>query len=297
MILYKSINHKNTDLSVREQGFWAIDPKELPPSVFLKTCNRMELYYGQGDVPDSVARHLFRVASGLESALIGEGAVQGQVKEAYLEACKNFNLPSEMHKLFEFALQTGKRVRTQTHISQGAVSHSLATIEMIERERIQLSDVNVTVIGVNKLTSDLLKFLKNKGAKTVFLANRSKAKAQEMALPFGIEVFELKEKQSYLPKTDILITATSAPHYLVNESDCESLNHPMLAIDLAFPRNINPNVVSNPNVHLYNIEDVEKIMQDNIIVRENEVRKAEQIIENEIAQFQNVLLRRMLFTI
>ena len=297
MILYKSINHKNTDLSVREQGFWAIDPKELPPSVFLKTCNRMELYYGQGDVPDSVARHLFRVASGLESALIGEGAVQGQVKEAYLEACKNFTLPSEMHKLFEFALQTGKRVRTQTHISQGAVSHSLATIEMIERERIQLSDVNVTVIVVITLTSDLLKFLKNKGAKTVFLANRSKAKAQEMALPFGIEVFELKEKQSYLPKTDILITATSAPHYLVNESDCESLNHPMLAIDLAFPRNINPNVVSNPNVHLYNIEDVEKIMQDNIIVRENEVRKAEQIIENEIAQFQNVLLRRMLFTI
>ena len=99
-----------------------------------------------------------------------------------------------MNKLFEFALQVGKRVRTETEISHGAVSHSLAAIETIEDEQIDLNNAHITIIGVNKLTADILKFLKNKGAKTVFLANRSQEKAHQLADPLGIPVVSLSEK-------------------------------------------------------------------------------------------------------
>ena len=136
MIQYESISHHNTTLGEREDYFKKINKDNKGASVFLQTCNRIELYYGNGDIPEDVARHLFRVVCGLESAIVGERAVQGQVKEAYLTARKEQKLPAGMHKLFECALQIGKRVRTETQISHGAVSHSLATIEIIEQQNI-----------------------------------------------------------------------------------------------------------------------------------------------------------------
>ena len=161
MIQYKSINHHNTSLTEREEYFKQLNRSEVGPSVFLQTCNRVELYYGDGDIPDSVARHLFRVVCGLESAIVGERAVQGQVKDAYMTARDSGEkLSAGLHKLFECALQIGKRVRTETQISHGAVSHSLATIEIIEREHIDLKNAHIAIIGVNKLTEDIIKFLK-----------------------------------------------------------------------------------------------------------------------------------------
>ena len=217
MIAYKSINQQNFSLEEREAYFHALKKQE--GAVLLQTCNRVELYYGEGDVPDDVARHLFRVTAGLESALIGERAVQGQVKDSYQEAQRQYHLPAEIHKLFTCALQVGKRVRTETEISQGAVSHSLAAIEIMEQEQVDLSSSRITIIGVNKLTSDILKFLKNKGAQLVFLANRSQIKAHQLADPLGISVYELRDKKQFLADTDILISATSAPHALIHAED------------------------------------------------------------------------------
>ena len=305
MIAYQSINQQNTSLADREAYFrqlraetggdgrvlYAAAVPQQSPSVLLQTCNRVELYYGEGDVPADVARHLFRVASGLESALIGERAVQGQVKESYQLAARQHNLSAEMHKLFTYALQTGKRVRTETEISHGAVSHSLAAIEIIEAEHADLSRSRITIIGVNKLTADILKFLKNKGARLIFLANRSQAKAHEQADPLGIEVFELRDKQRFLAETDILISATSAPHAIIRPEDI-STGRPLLAIDLAFPRDIDPRLADLPGVKLYNLRDVEWQVQRNISVRQSEVVRAEAIIEEEIAELQETLLRR-----
>lgn len=292
MITYQSINRQNATLADREVYFselHAAVPQQ--PSVLLQTCNRIELYYGEGNVPDDVARHLFRVASGLESALIGERAVQGQVKASYQQAALQWHLPAEMHKLFTMALETGKRVRTETEIARGAVSHSLAAIEMLVDERIDLHDSRITIIGVNKLTTDILKFLKNKGAKMIFLANRSQIKAHALADPLGIEVFELNDKQRLLAQTDILISATSAPHTIISAADIP-MGHPLIAIDLAFPRDIDPLVGRLPGVTLYNIEDVERRVQKNISVRRQEVLRAEAIIEEEIAALQATLRRR-----
>ena len=260
-------------------------------AVLLQTCNRVELYYGDGDVPDDVARHLFRVTAGLESALIGERAVQGQVKDSYQQAQLQYRLTAEMHKLFSCALEVGKRVRTETEISQGAVSHSLAAIEILQQEQVDLSQSRITIVGVNKLTSDILKFLKNKGARMVFLANRSQMKAHQLADPLGISVFELHDKQRFLADTDILISATSAPHAVIDATDIP-FGKKLLAIDLAFPRDIDPSIGRLPNVRLYNLSDVERRVRENISVRKSEVVRAEAIIEEEIAELQDILRRR-----
>ena len=289
MIAYKSINQQNTSLEAREAYFQGLQVER--GAVLLQTCNRVELYYGEGDVPDDVARHLFRVTAGLESALIGERAVQGQVKESYQQAQLQYRLTAEMHKLFSCALEVGKRVRTETEISQGAVSHSLATIEILQQEQVDLSQSRITIIGVNKLTSDILKFLKNKGARMVFLANRSQMKAHQLADPLGISVFELHDKQRFLADTDILISATSAPHAVIDATDIPAVKK-LLAIDLAFPRDIDPSVGRLPNVRLYNLRDVERRVRENISVRKSEVVRAEAIIEEEIAELQDILRRR-----
>lgn len=291
MISFYSVDHQTASLQEREQLFDRFSGSDRGPSVFLQTCNRMELYYGDGDVPHDVARHLFRVTCGLESAIIGERAVQGQVKDAYLRARISQKLPAGMHKLFECALEVGKRVRNETQVSRGAVSHGLAAIELIEEEGINLKDSRITIIGVNKLTADILKFLQNKGARLVFLGNRSKDKAHRLADPFGISVFGLDERKAFLASTDILISATSARHLIVRRDDI-SVSHPLTAIDLAFPRDIDPSVASMPNVRLFNLDDVERRVQKNISVRRDEVSKAEAIIEDEIAVLDDIMERR-----
>ena len=305
MVHYKSIDQsqfaEGTDIKQQEKVFDDFLKDSLleiqgrkgfsVPYIFLKTCNRSEIYYGDGDVPDEVARHLFRVVSGLESAIIGERAVQGQVKEAYYTAKDQRPLPAELHKLFQSALQVGKRVRNETEISHGAVSHSLAALEILEDVNIDLKNAHITIIGVNKLTADILKFLQNKGAKMVFLANRSQIKAHYLADPLGIKVYTLDEKKDFLAHTDILISATSAPHLIIHKEDIPE-DKRLLAIDLAFPRDIDSRLNELPNVQLYNIRDVERKVRENIEVRGAEVEKAEVIIEEEIQEMQEALERR-----
>ena len=323
MIHYKSIDQsqfaEGTDIKEQERVFDDFLQDSLleiqgshinktPPYIFLKTCNRSEIYYGEGEVPDEVARHLFRVVSGLESAIVGERAVQGQVKEAYYTAKAQRPLTAELHRLFQSALQVGKRVRNETEISHGAVSHSLAALEIIEKTinkksqkekisgidsfgNLDLRDARITIIGVNKLTADILKFLQNKGAQMVFLANRSQIKAHYLADPLGIKVYTLDEKQEFLAHTDILISATSAPHLIIRKEDIPEQKS-LLAIDLAFPRDIDSRLSELPNVQLYNIRDVEKKVRENIEVRGAEVEKAEAIIEEEILEMQEALERR-----
>lgn len=292
MIAYKSISHLNTTLTEREDYFKQLKLSDEGPSVLLQTCNRVELYYGDGDVPDAVARHLFRVVCGLESAIVGERAVQGQVKDAYMAARDSGRkLSAGLHKLFECALQIGKRVRTETQISQGAVSHSLAALEIITRENIDLKHAHIAIIGVNKLTEDIIKFLKNKGAEVVFLANRTMQKAHQMGDPYGIDVYGLEEKRDFLRDADILISATSAPGAIIFKDDLNP-SRQLLAIDLAFPRDIDPAVTELEGVKLYNLQDVERLVQGNIAVRQEEVVKAELMIEEEIGLLREIMERR-----
>ncbi|MDR0814164.1 MAG: glutamyl-tRNA reductase [Bacteroidales bacterium] len=280
MVQCSLINNQQFSLEERETLFSKIHFDENQPHVLLKTCNRIELYWGEGEIPDHIIRHLYRVTSGLESGLIGERAIQGQVKLAYQTACENYRLTPQLHKLFQTAMHTGKRVRNETSISTGAVSHSQAVVDILKKGNLDLRNKVVSIIGVNKLTEDILKFLTARQAVQIFLSSRNFEKATTLAERFKGTAVPLQNKGKMLEFTDILISATSAPHTMVN---CEEMptGKNMLIFDLAFPRDIEAKIADMQGVTLYNLDDIERHAANNLSLRMNEVAKAEEIIEEE----------------
>lgn len=292
-VFCRQIDHSTLSIGERERALKSFATEagaDLPGRVTLRTCNRLEVYGGEGDVPSEVMRHLFRVASGLESQLIGERAVGGQVRDAYLTARERARLPSSLHKLFEGAIRTGKRVRSETLLSHGAVSHSLAAVEIMTREAGDLRGQRIAIIGVNKLTTDILKFLLNKGARMIQLANRSEQKAKALGEPLGIRTRPLSDKREILGESDILISATSAPHLIVHADDIATGKR-LIAIDLAFPRDIDPALRQREGVTLYDLDDIAAAIGRNMEVRQSEVVKAEAIIEEEMEKLSETLER------
>lgn len=284
MIQSKFINNSIHDLKEREILAKQFPIDEAIPHVFLSTCNRMEVYWGEGEVSETMARHLFRVASGLESSLLGERAIQGQIKQAYAQAIENYKLPSTLNRLFQTAMHTGKRVRTETKISEGAVSHSQVTVDILKKMKIDLDKKIICIIGMNKLTEDILKYLSSNGATNVFLSNRSYEKAQEIAAEYDASAVSFEKKQAVLDLADIIISATSAPHLIITEEDI-SPDKELVVFDLAFPRDVAEEIGTYPSVKLYNLEDIEIFARQNASNRENEIEHAEEIIEEELAKF------------
>jgi glutamyl-tRNA reductase len=284
MIECKQVNNAQFSLEEREALSDSIGINESVPHVLLKTCNRTELYWGEGDVSDNILRHLYRVASGLESGITGERAIQGQLKIAYQEACEKYPLSSQLHKLFQTAMHTGKKVRTETGISEGAISHSQVTVEILKKEKVDLRQKIVSIIGVNKLTEDILKFLTAKQAVSIFLSNRNFEKAKTLAQQYDGTAMPLSEKKQMLAFTDVLICATSAPHTIIQQEDIP-LKKEMLIFDLAFPRDVEPVLANRKSIRIFDLEDVERFAQNNLSLRNGEIKKAEQIIEEEIHKF------------
>jgi glutamyl-tRNA reductase len=285
MVQCNLINHTQYNLNEREQNL-RLSNKELAfPHILLSTCNRIEQYWGEGIVPENVLRHLYRVASGLESSLLGERAIQGQVKQAYTTATERFQLSPSLHKLFQTALHTGKRVRSETHIAEGAVSHSQVTVEILKQKQKNLQNKDVGIIGVNKLTEDILKYLSSCGAKNILLANRCIEKAQRAAKICNGTVVTLAHKQELLQRIDVLICATSAPHCIIKKEDVPTKNN-LLIFDLAFPRDVDELVGRMEQVELLNLEDIERYARQNIKLRKGEIKKAERIINEEMVKFQ-----------
>jgi len=284
MVRYISSNQNTSSLVEREQFFKTLQLPEDTPHVLLQTCDRVELYWGEGSVPAPIAHHLFSVVSGLESSLIGECAIQGQVKKCYQEASEKQTLSSSLHLLFQTALSVGKRVRTDSSISQGAISHSQAVIECLVQEKVPLNNALITLLGVNKLNEDIIKFLQSKGACSIFLGNRYLEKAQELAIKYECKAFPLDQLQPFLDFTDVLITATSAPHLIVRPEHI-SPHQKILILDLAFPRDVDEAIGLLPNVTLFNLEDIKLRVIQNKEARMNEMETALQIIDEEVEKF------------
>ncbi|MDR1865282.1 MAG: glutamyl-tRNA reductase [Bacteroidales bacterium] len=284
MIQYRHINNAEYGLAERELlSNTALIDKSVP-HVLLATCNRTEVYWGEGEVPPALLRHLYRVASGLESSLTGERAIQGQLKSAYMDAAEKYRLSSPLNRLFQSAMHTGKRVRTETKIARGAVSHSQVTVDMLKRKNIDLNKKIVSIIGVNKLTEDILKYLTAGKAVNVFLSNRSFEKAEHLAQQCNGTAMHLSNKRQMLALSDVLICATSAPHTLVRKDDIPEEKE-MLIFDLAFPRDVEECVGKMPGITLYNLDDIERFAAENRRLRISEIAKAEQIIEEEMNEF------------
>ena len=284
MVQYISKSQTNSSLADREKFFNKLRLPENTPYVLLQTCDRIELYWGDGAVPEHIAHHLFSVVSGLDSSLIGECAIQGQVKNCYQDSAAKHKLSGSLHKLFQTALSVGKRVRTESAISQGAISHSQAVIECLIQEQIPLKNALITMLGINKLNEDIIKFLQAKGAMSIFLGNRYFEKAQDMAVKYDCKAFRFDEMKSFMEYTDVLITATSAPHAIVRPEHISS-NQKILILDLAFPRDVDERVGEMPNVTLYNLEDIKHRVDQNLASRQQKMKFALQIIDEEVAKF------------
>jgi len=284
MVQYKSISQRNCSLAEREKYFKELELPHNTPHVLLQTCDRIELYWGEGAVPEHIAHHLFCVVSGLDSSLIGESAIQGQVKNCYQAAAANYKLSGSLHKLFQTALSVGKRVRTESAISQGAISHSQAVIECLIQEQIPLNNALITMLGINKLNEDIVKFLQAKGAMSIFLGKRYFEKAQEMAAKYDCKAFRYDEMKSFMEYTDVLITATSAPHTIVRPEHISS-NQKILILDLAFPRDVDERVGKLPNVTLYNLEDMKQRVNQNLDARRQKLILAQEIVQEEVEKF------------
>lgn len=297
MVQSKLINRNDYDLDEREIHskalFQSIHRDE--PHVLLATCNRTELYWGEGEVPEATIRHLFRVASGLESALVGETAIQGQIKKGYYEAVQRGGLSASLNKLFQSAIAVGHRVRTETNISKGAVSHSQVTVEILERELPDLKNSFVSIIGVNELTESILRFLSARGAANILLANRNFDKAQTLAKQYGAYAMPLTDKRALLALSDVVICATSAPHSIIHVADFEeeeASNERKILFDLAFPRDIDAEVARLPHKKVYDLEEIEAFAQNNRQKRNEEIAQCEAIIEEEIDELQRWFANR-----
>lgn len=286
MIQSKRINQTDYDLHAREWLREQLVLEANTPHVLLATCNRTELYWGDGRIPEQLACHLFRVAAGLESALLGERAIQGQIKQAYSHAIQHHKLSPSLNRLFQSAMHAGKRVRTETQIAEGAVSHSQVTADLLRKQGIDLKNKIVGVIGVNKLTEDILRLLTARGAVHIYLSNRRIERAVELARKYNGTAMRLDCKRDLLRFSQVLICATAAPHPIIYPEDFPEDREEMLIIDLAFPRDVDQRVGEMSGITLYNLENVERFARENRLQRQHEVQKAEQIIAEEMAKLE-----------
>jgi len=253
--------------------------------VLVATCNRVELYEGDGEASNETAEHLFRVAAGLESAMLGEKAVLGQVKRSYLQAVLEGHISSGLHRLFQSALRAGKRVRAETLISNGAVSYSQAAFLLLRDAVPEFLGKRVVVVGAHAMNRGIIELLKRTGCGGIALTNRTDERGLEMAVRLGCDFFRFIDLPREAAKADIIVSATSSPQPILTPGNFAPL-HPSVIIDLAIPRDIDERIGRFPQVRLFNLEHVEGFVEQNRTKRAGELEKAEGIIAQEVKRFQ-----------
>ncbi|MCZ7392835.1 MAG: glutamyl-tRNA reductase [Candidatus Methanoperedens sp.] len=280
----------------------------------LKTCNRVEVYVVSPkgskvlfefakhmkvssriidflDHEESL-RHLLRLTSGLESMIVGEDQILGQVKELFLMAKKAGAVGKTLDTAFGKAIQVGKRIRSETGINKGSVSIGSAAVELAESNLGGLEGKTVMVIGAGEMGTLVARALANKNIKVIYVANRTFDKAEALACELRGRAVRYESLEKYIPMSDVVISATKAPHYVLTHEiisramDKREKNELML-IDIGNPRNIESSVEDLHGVSLHNIDSLRSISEANLERRREEAKKAELIIEEEL-----VLLKR-----
>ena len=243
---------------------------------------------------DQAVRHLFRVASSLDSMVVGEPQVLGQVRHAYSIALEAGTTGRILNRLVHHAFRVAKRVRTETGIGANAVSISYMAVELGRKIFNSFAGRTALLIGAGEMAELAARHLVNAGVSNVLLANRSEEPARALASELGGTQVDFEHLAEHLRQADIVICSTAADRYIVTEQMVrESLakrrNRPAFYIDISVPRNIDPAIGKIPNVFVFDVDDLESVVTSNIREREREAQRAELIVESEIMQFQQAL--------
>lgn len=287
-------------------------------TVILSTCNRVEIYAAT-DLPEAEAfnalqqfliehhdyrdplhdeiyrlseprsiEHLFKVACGLDSMVLGETEILGQLKKAYDLALQHKHTGSRLNKTFQKAFNVAKQIRTQTNIQRGSVSVASVAVELAEKIFNELSNHQVIIIGAGETSEKAARALLSRGAQSIIVSNRSHERAVSLAAELGGRAIQFDDWAGEFESIDIVISSTSAPHYILDRARLEPLmkrrkNRPLLLIDIAVPRDIDPEVNLLDHVYLYNIDDLQSIAADYLQQRKEEMARCEAIIREKAA--------------
>jgi glutamyl-tRNA reductase len=290
----------------------------------ISTCNRTELYLVVSDAVEAesialgvltrqagipptellghlyshrggeAARHLFRVTAGLDSMILGEAEIQGQVKRAYELALVEGGTGPILNRLFRGALAAGGRVREETRIGEKGLSIPSVAVELARHTLGELGGLRVLVVGAGETAELVARALVARGVRTVFVANRHYDRAIGLAERFGGEAVRFEELPEQLESADIVVSATNSPHHIVERDDLAQVmatrdGRPLLLVDIAVPRDIDPACRGLPGVSLHDVDDVQKIVERNASGREAEARRAEPILSAELDRFERWL--------
>lgn len=238
-----------------------------------------------------VVRHVFRVASSLDSLVVGEPQILGQLKHAYAAAHAAGTIGTELEVLVSRAFHTAKRVRTETAIATQPVSVSQAAVDLARQIFGDLSHKTVLLIGAGAMGEAAARYLVRQGASRLLIANRSLARAQALAQKFNAEAFALEQLPSMGELADVVITSTGAPQPIITRTQAAHFlsrrrGRPMLFLDIAVPRDVEPSTHQLDNAFVYNIDDLDKVVNTNLADRRREAVAGESIIESEVALFE-----------
>jgi glutamyl-tRNA reductase len=243
---------------------------------------------------EEAVRHLFRVASSLDSMVVGEPQVLGQVRRAYSLAVEAGTAGRVLNRLVHHTFRVAKRVRNETGIAANAVSISYMAVELGKKIFDSLKGCTVMLIGAGEMAELSARHLVNAGVSRVIIANRTEESTRKIADEFGATTISLDQLDEFLAEADVVICSTGAPTYVLTEEQTRKArerrrNRPTCLIDISVPRNIDPKVGHIPNVFLFDIDDLESVISSNIREREREAERAELIVQSEVMQFQQTL--------
>jgi glutamyl-tRNA reductase len=326
-LLCLGLNHRTAPVEVRERfavgttklGEAAnelVALAEATEGVVISTCNRTEFYLAAENAKQTfqlietrlalkiqldssvaahfyrkekseAARHLCRVVSGLDSMMLGETEIFGQVKQAYHSALAAGATGAILNKVFQRAFGVGKKVRTETSIQEGATSVGNVAVDLAEKIFGHLKNSEVMILGAGEMSRITAQSLVSRGAKSIFVANRSFDRAQELAAEMGGSAVRFDDWQSVLERVDVVISSTGSPHAIVQRADVEKARRarkyrPLFFIDIAVPRDIDPEVGEIEEVYLYDIDTLEQLAEEARSRRQLQIVQCEQIIELEL---------------
>ncbi len=297
---------------------------DIEEGIILSTCNRVEVVFSAQDkdpaiesakrflaetnnltveeiepflylyVDTEAIRHVFRVASSLDSMIVGEPQILGQLKDAYRSAVECNATGSVLNRFLHKAFSVAKRVRTETAIAASAVSVSFAAVELARKIFEKMENKKILLIGAGEMAELVTKHLFSHGIRDICIANRTYDRAFQLASQFGGTALDLNDVPGYLPQADIVISSISAASYVISQEEAAHAlktrrNRPIFMVDISVPRTVDPQVNNLDNAYLYDIDDLQGIVEENKERRKAEAFKAEEIIESEIGSFAHWL--------